>query len=349
MKKHYINFFSRIAKVLVIALSSLLGTNLLWGQDVHFSNFTHAPAMINPARAGFFPGHYRWTGLFRSQWHSVPVDYQTFAGGFDMKLKPAFLSGDDNLFGAGIFLYKDQAGDAALANTMVAIQGAYHKLLNDNLSLSAGFHAALHQRKADPNAVTWESQYNGDQFDPALFSGEAFSSQNGNYFSVGAGVYLSYQSTETRSNYEVGLSAYHLNNPQFSFYDDTNVRLKQRISFSLQLTRQLNASLDAHLNLLFSNQGPYREMLSEGLLRKHLRQSGAMTLQLFCGLGIRWQDAVYPKIGMRINNTEAGFSYDINVSEWKKASLRRGGPEFFVHHTLWKVEPPAEFKPCPIF
>lgn len=339
---------SRFAKVLVIAFCALLNTNLLKGQDVHFSNFTYAPAIINPAQAGFFPGHFRWMGQYRSQWRSVPVDYQTFAGGFDMKLKPAFMD-EGNQLGAGVYIFKDAAGDASLSNTLLAVQGAFHKLLNESISLSAGVNLALHQRKADPNVVTWESQYNGDQFDPTLFSGESFSSQNGSYFSAGAGLTLAYRATESRNQYSIGLSAYHLNNPQFSFYDDTSVKLKQRFNAVVQLTRQLNTTIDVHLNLLFSLQGPYREMLTEGLVRKHLPFTEGNNLQLFGGLGIRWQDAVYPKIGIRINNTEAGISYDINVSAWEKASLRRGGPEFFVHHVLWKVEPPAEFKPCPIF
>ncbi|RME06005.1 MAG: type IX secretion system membrane protein PorP/SprF [Bacteroidetes bacterium] len=348
MKNQNIRYCFRSTKVLVFALCSLFCAVSSFGQDVHFSNFNYALAMVNPAQAGFFPGHYRWAGLYRSQWSSVPVDYQTLAGGFDMKLRPGFLR-DGNLLGAGLFLFQDQAGDASLSNGMVAFQAAFHKLLNDELSLSAGVHASLHHRKADASAVTWESQYNGDQFDPSLFSGESFSSQNGNYISAGAGLQLSYQHADTRSNYSIGLSSYHLNSPVFTFYDDTDVKIKQRINLLVLLTRQVNQTLDAHFNFLFSIQGPYREILTEGLLRKHFSLSAGNTIELFGGVGIRWQDAIYPKIGLKINNTEAGFSYDINFSEWKKASLRKGGPEFFIRHVLWKVEPPAEFKPCPIF
>ena len=347
MKYQNTKNYLALTKVLVIAFSMLFNATLVWCQDPHFSNFTHAPAMINPAGAGFFPGHYRWMGLFRSQWKAVPVNYHTLAGGFDIKIRPPF--SEEDLMGAGIFLFKDEAGDASLSNTMVAIQGAYHKSLDDRLSISAGFHIALHQRKADPNAVTWESQFNGDQFDPGLNSGELFVSQNGSYFSAGAGVSVNFQSADSRSRYSLGMSAYHLNEPQFSFYDDTSVKLKQRYHLLIQATQQLQPSLDLHFNVLFSKQGPYREILTEGLARKHFLLSAGNSLQIFGGLGLRWQDAIYPKIGLRINNTEAGFSYDINFSEWKKATLRRGGPELFLHHILWKVEPPTEFKPCPIF
>lgn len=304
--------------------------------------------MVNPAQTGFFQGNYRFTGLYRSQWSSVPVDYKSIEAGFDTKLQPHFLS-ERSLVGLGINLLRDEAGDASLSNSMVAIQSSFHKHLSDEISIGIGAHIALHQRSGNPNAVKWESQYDGDQFDPSLFSGESLTSQSDTYVSAGAGLLVSYQVPDRRNNYVFGLSEYHLNSPQFSFYDFEQVKVLRKLNLIALSTFEINPGLDAQLNILYSHQGPYKELLTEGLLRKYLSIIPSSTFQILGGIGIRWNDAIYPKLGIRINNTEAGFSYDLNFSEWKKASLKRGGPEFFIQHILWKVEPPTEFKPCPIF
>lgn len=339
----------RIAtKVCLIATSFVFPLLSLIGQDVHFSNFTQYPPIINPAQAGFFSGHYRIMGQYRMQWRSVPVNYQTIAGGVDASLRP-FFSDKDGRIGLGIFLFNDEAGDADLSNNMVAVQGAFHEVLYDKVTLSAGVYASLHQRKANPNAVTWESQYNGDQYDPALPSGESFTSQYSNYYTAGVGISISYQNSSTRSHYRFGISSYNLNKPRFSFASDTEVKLGQRYNFFIQLTQQVQSTLDVNLNGLLSQQGSYREILVEVLVRKYFPFLSGNNIQIFGGLGVRIQDAFYPKVGIRINQTEAGVSYDINVSEWKQASLRRGGPELFIHHIIYKVEPPKEFKTCPVF
>ncbi len=46
-------------------------------QDIHFSQFFEAPLLRNPALAGLFTGDLRIQAVYRTQWQSVSVPYQT--------------------------------------------------------------------------------------------------------------------------------------------------------------------------------------------------------------------------------------------------------------------------------
>ena len=67
------------------------------------------------------------------------------------------------------------------------------------------------------------------------------------------------------------------------------------------------------------------------------------------GVSFRFGDAIIPTTAVQYRNWTAGFSYDVNTSEFQVATGQRGGPELFVQYILWKVQPPPEFKACPIF
>ena len=74
-------------------------------QDLHYSQFYHNPQNINPALTGVFAGDKRIIANYRSQWSSVPVDYLTFSGAYDMKLYHPRLK--NNLLGVGINTFEE--------------------------------------------------------------------------------------------------------------------------------------------------------------------------------------------------------------------------------------------------
>ena len=49
------------------------------GQDIHFSQVDADPMLLNPAYAGFYQGAGRFGMLYRNQWATVSIPYQTFA------------------------------------------------------------------------------------------------------------------------------------------------------------------------------------------------------------------------------------------------------------------------------
>src|SRR6188768_749359 len=46
-------------------------------QDIHFSQIFETPLLRNPALAGLFTGDVRIQSVYRNQWNSVTVPYQT--------------------------------------------------------------------------------------------------------------------------------------------------------------------------------------------------------------------------------------------------------------------------------
>ena len=82
-----------------------------FGQDLHFSQYYLHPMDLSPAACGIFEGDLRISAAYRSQWRSVPVNYQTFMGSVDWK---AFEKGN-NLVSLGLLFDRDEAGDAGLS------------------------------------------------------------------------------------------------------------------------------------------------------------------------------------------------------------------------------------------
>src|ERR1700733_7808210 len=57
--------------------SMIMYTSYCFSQDIHFSQFFETPLLRNPALAGIFSGDLRIQGVYRTQWNSITVPYQT--------------------------------------------------------------------------------------------------------------------------------------------------------------------------------------------------------------------------------------------------------------------------------
>ena len=81
----------------------------------------------NPALAGIFSGDPRIQGVYRNQWNSVTVPYQT--GSLNAEYKLPVGHSDDYLTLGGEILY-DKAGTVALTATHILPVINYHKSLS---------------------------------------------------------------------------------------------------------------------------------------------------------------------------------------------------------------------------
>src|SRR3954464_14660137 len=99
-------------------------------QDVHFSQFSMSPMLLNPALSGMSNGDVRIYGNFRSQWNTVAGAgaYRTFAGGADVALGK--MTKYSSFAGLGISFFSDQAGTAGFQSNRVDLTFAYHFVLN---------------------------------------------------------------------------------------------------------------------------------------------------------------------------------------------------------------------------
>jgi hypothetical protein len=94
----------------------IICTQQLHSQDIHFSQFSEAPLLRNPALAGLFSGDLRLQSVYRTQWQSVTVPYQTTSLNGEYKMSVG--KSEDYITIGGQILY-DKAGSIAMTATHI--------------------------------------------------------------------------------------------------------------------------------------------------------------------------------------------------------------------------------------
>lgn len=326
----------------------LLLSKMGFCQDIHFTQFNNSPSNLNPALTGVFGGDLRFIANYRSQWSSVPVDYRTLSGAFDGKFYHRFF-GRSGFLGYGLVFNNDVAGDAKLGISELGTNLAYTRIMGESLFATVGIQFRLGQRSLSPQKLSYESQWNGDLYNPDLNNGESFATNSAGLFSLSTGFNLHYQQVGKRTKIDLGAGVFHLNQPNTSFQNEPSAKLPIKASPYLLTTFELMQKLDIRANILYSKQLSYSELVAMAAIRYHVRTEKNEELSFQLGLGNRAKDAVFTSVEIQYKNWTAGFSYDLNTSPFKIATNRRGGPELSLQYVVWKVKPPKEFKACPVF
>ncbi|MCB0578138.1 MAG: PorP/SprF family type IX secretion system membrane protein [Phaeodactylibacter sp.] len=327
----------------------------LYAQDIHFSQFAYSPSNINPALTGVFRGNARLIGNVRSQWRAVPVKYRTFSTSADFKIPKRF---DRNgFFAAGAAFNYDDAGFSAVESRTLKLanlnlSGSYTHKLADFAFLTAGLQAGFSNRRFDLDGLYFDSQYDPatSGLDPSKNHGEDFQADNNNFADLSTGLnfrFQDYSSCEIvndlskRSFLDVGIGIFHLNRPDQSFGNDGDSRLFVRYSPYLFANKQVDDIVDVFGNLNFQFQGPYREWLAALGGRVYIDRTPGNQKSVALSCGYRFNrdfgDVVYPTLEVQIGEIYGSFSYDINLSDFRVATLRRGGPEIAVRYIISKV------------
>jgi len=297
-------------------------------QDIHFSQFFETPLLRNPGLAGIFSGDMRLQAVYRTQWQSVTVPYQTTSFNGEFKLPVG--NGDDFLTLGGEILY-DKAGTVALTTTHVLPVINYHKSLSDerNMYLSLGFMGGLVQRSVDRSKITTNSQYDGNAYNGGLPDGETFTKNSYSYFDGSAGVSFNSQvGTSDDNNLFFGVAYHHFNKPSdISFYGNAADELTPKWVYSGGLRTSL--APDSYITFQgdYSTQGPYSELVGGAMLTKKLDDIQDPKYLINAGLYLRWKDAFIPVAKLEAKPLAISVSYDINISQLTSASSGRGGFE----------------------
>jgi len=327
------NFF----KLIIILVFVFLFQDNCIGQDIHFSQFSETPLLRNPALAGLFSGDVRVQGVFRNQWNSVTVPFQTTSLNAEYKLPVGH--GDDFLTVGGAILY-DKAGTIAFTSTSVLPVLNYNKSLSDvkNMYLSAGFSAGIVQRRFDPTKVTTNSQYNGVSGDPSLGTGENFQASNTSYFDGSAGLSFNSQvGNNADDNLYFGIAYHHFNqSANVSFYSDPKVTIVPKWVYSAGLRTTVNDYAYMTFYADYSAQGAYSELIGGGLYSVKLDSYTDDPQYVISGGGfLRWKDAFIPMVKMEMKPLSFALSYDVNISALKASSEARGGFELSLSYQTY--------------
>ena len=339
MKKYY--------KLLLInCLLLLLSYVPLQAQDIHFSQYWNTPLELNPALTGVTKEDTRIFGAYKSQWASVPVAYTTFSGAIDTKWTPIKI--EKGYFGLGLIFNHDQAGDSDWTLNNFSALISYTKQLKKGIFCSVGGQIGVGQRSFKLLELTFDNQFNGDQFDPTLSTGESFTDTKTVFFDSNIGINLHFQNDDLRSKLDIGFGLHHLNTPSQNFYANSTIDIPIRKDFYAMGILKLSPNFDILANGLLRYQGEYQEIVLGASIRIHLNHQPTKELAIDFGGNLRTGDAIFPYVGLIYRQWRFGFIYDINTSHFTNATNTNGGPEFTAIYTITQPKAPSR-KLCPLF
>jgi type IX secretion system PorP/SprF family membrane protein len=302
-------------------------------QDIHFSQFFETPLLRNPALAGIFTGDLRIQAVYRTQWGSVTVPYQT--GSINGEYKLPVGSSNDFLTIGGEILY-DKAGTVALSATHILPTINYHKSLSSerNMYLSLGFMGGLVQRRIDQSKITTNSQFDGINYNGALSNGETFTKPSYAYLDASVGATFNTQIGDNEdNNIYLGAAYHHLNKAhRISFYaNDANEMIPKWV-FSGGLRMNMTEYSFFTLYADHSKQGPHTETLAGALYSIKLDDMENPRYVFHVGGFLRWKDAFIPVAKIEFRPLSVAVSYDANTSQLKSASRGVGGFEISLNY-----------------
>ncbi len=324
----------RLTYLLVLSVAFQCVTNSLQAQDIHFSQFFNVPGNYNPADAGRFDGDYRVSSVYRSQWRTVTVPFQTFGLGADAnKLVPG------RPVGTGLAFYRDQAGDGQFTTTQLNLSGSYLLpfMKDSTQNISVGLQMGITNKSLDFDALRWGNQFDGVSFDPTLNSNEFFQTERNTVFDFHIGV-RHYKKFSDKLKLASGLSLYNLTFQDQSFLGE-KVPLFTRTNVNLQANYQYNEKLLLKPAFNLSSQGKFSEVIFGAAAQYDLTEPKGVKQAVGGGMFYRSGDAGYLYFEVLYDQWQAGVSYDFNLSDLRVASNGRGGIEFTLVYIFKKFRP----------
>jgi type IX secretion system PorP/SprF family membrane protein len=305
-------------------------------QDIHFSQLTQTPLLLNPANTALAHDLSVYVN-YRDQWRSVSSNpFKTFNFSADVGL---FKNKEGSHAGFGIDIFSDKAGDGNMGTTAGQLDLSYVLATNDQSFISVGIMGGFGQRSLDYANLVWDNQYVMGQLDPTLPTGEPLTFANRSYMDIGAGAAWYYGtgnntiSSNDAYNFTVGLAAFHLNQPVYTFYGNTDNKLP--IKYLAHASGEIgikNFSLVVEPGVIVMVQGGHHEINVGSLFKYWLQEASVYTgrkkpAAFVLGGYYRFADAFNVVAGYEMYPFRLGLSYDVNLSGLTSASSGRGGFE----------------------
>lgn len=284
--------------------------NELRAQDPQFSQFYSAPLYLNPAYTGTGPkAHHRFVANYRNQWPAIPNAFQTYAFSYDYyhrKLNSGF----------GIQITTDKAGTANLRSTNVGLLYSYKIHLSNKWVLTPGINFSYSRRSIDYNKLIF-----GDQLElgrSELYPSEEMNaSMDRGFIDFSSGILM------YNKNLWVGASVYHMNEPNHSLVDSQeklHAKYSVHAGYRIPLyngPKGMKKMSSLAPSFIYKKQGEF-DQLDLGL---HFQYDPIMAGFWYRGIPITQdvparvnQDAITFLFGLKFDEMQVGYSYDITVS-----------------------------------
>ncbi len=326
------------------------GAGSAFAQDVHFSQCSMTPLLINPALTGMYGGEHRAFLNYKNQWSGMAVQgaaYRTAAFSYDTRLlTKKFKSG---YLGAGINAFKDVAGDLNLGTTQVNVSVAGIVYINDKQLLSGGLQGGFVQKSISTSAMQWDSQYDQSTgaFNSSLPSNDVTSIPPARYGDFSAGLAWNYGAKQlymhanNQLKMNFGIAAFHINSPsqKLNPYITNSIDNLDR-KFIVHGSAQIGiASTDYEFvpSVLAFKQGTSYEVDLGTMVRWTIKGVSKYTgyvhgMALSVGALYRMKDALIPMAMFEYSDYAIGLSYDVNTSSLNQATRGKGGIEISLRY-----------------
>lgn len=333
--------------LLVFLLSAFTSAS---GQGIHFSQYNNAPMLLNPANTALLPTEdFRIGVSHRNQWSTVPVPFKTSSAFADFGLMR--FRNKTNWLGLGIAVFDDRVGDGNLALSRAEGFVAYHVILNEKHTLSAGFSAGYAQRSVDFGRLYFDAQWDGKRFNTGMASGEPNAVVKTTFADIGAGINYAFI-PDDNTYFKIGVGMAHLNRPSETFYAQESV-MEMRPSLNAELISRSSRSIILNPSIYFTMQaGAWQAMYgSMVLFRLGISGDDISRHQLSVGGFHRWGDALVAMLGYQFSSIKLTTSYDFTLS--KATPLTKGSGAYevsIIYQGLYdRSERAVRMYRCPAF
>lgn len=302
-------------KKITLILILQVAFGLLKAQDPHFSQFFMAPSFVNPALVGSSQSDWRIIGNLRQQWGNAgtPFNTQAFAGELKLTGKQNDDPNDENpnTLAVGSSLMLDQSMNGAFKSTYFLGAISYKAALSNEQSITLGVQGMYGDRSIDFSRLTFGEQFTSGGFDVTLPTGEQSLSSIKAFLSLSSGLLYNYH--DNMINIDLGMAAFHLNNPKQSFLKDPNQIIPKRYMVHGNVEYLLSDDLSLNLNACYQQQAVPAYFSIGGALGWNF--GGETSSIFYAGGWFREGDSFYPYLGWAVGSVQVGFNYDITHSK----------------------------------
>ncbi len=321
-----------------LLIIQLLYSNV-YSQDVVYSSFEYTNGMINPALISITHG-LQLTAGSRSQWKKFGESYNTLNASGEFALsqnrKKSYLA-------TGIDFYTDNSGSGNLVSNSLKGSLAYHLALSPYDKLSLGMYLGYLGFSSNIDNERWGSQFNGENYNSTISSGETFIGSQKSSVDAGFGVVYStkYESYLIIPTFQIGLSAFHVNRPNTSIISSQDNKLPIRWSAFVNtsyLIKNTKFEIKPSINAQYQNDFLYLivgSMCSFNITTKaSFPYSKKVTESFSAGLFYRSSGAIVGRMSYQKSSWNLGVSYDINFGSKSGIGSMRSATEINLRYSI---------------
>lgn len=290
--------------IVAVAFMCCLALNT-FSQDMRFSQPYNNPLKLNPAIMGENKT-LKFLLNYRSEWAVIKNGYTTYSFS---TLLPISLKEDKSKLDIGLNVNNDKAGAFSLMDITLAVN--CNLKIAENQYFSVAISGGYIQRTINSKSLTFDNQYILGSFDASNSSNENKIVENVGAPEVGFGIlwFFNPPKEQAKLNAFIGVSGFHLNNPNLSHLNGSGVMPKRFVYHAgVKILGEKNIDITPDLIVDTQNKNFY---LATGI---NLDYRFNEKTKLLIGAWYRKNDAFPFMVGFEFSGLAIHYSYDVPTS-----------------------------------